>query len=97
MSRNFYGSICLTDIIQQARELDPSFSKAKNEKVYVSVNVWINDQEDKFGNKASIKISDKDEVKGIYIGNLKEGKSGSSSITKDDSDAILEGMEDLPF
>ena len=97
MSKNFYGSICLTDLIDQAKQLHPSFSKGKNGKLYVSVNLWVNDQEDKYGNKASIKISDKDDVKGIYIGNLKEGKSGSTSITEEDSAAILGAMNDFPF
>ena len=97
MAKNFYGSICLTDIIEQAKQLHPSFSKASNGKVYLNVNLWLNDQEDKFGNKASLKISDKDEVKGIYIGNLKEGKSGSAGLTEKDSSELTDSLEDLPF
>ena len=93
MSKNYYGSICLTDLITEAKNLHPSFQKGNNGKLYVNVNVWINDQEDRFGNNAAIKISDKDETKGIYIGNLKEGKQ-SSNVTQSD---VQELDGDLPF
>jgi len=63
------------------------------------VVVWLNDETDKYGNNASIQISQSKEerdagVKAIYIGNLKEpqGRTNEPTSTKTAS------VEDtLPF
>lgn len=104
MSQQFYGSICLSDILEQAKKQHSAFVKAENGKIYVNCNLWLNDEEDKFGNVMSMKLSAtkeaiaKDETQGkIYIGNFKESESTSKPLGKKDT-AALEGIaDDLPF
>ena len=52
MSNNkfFFGSICVTDLIEQLKLKHSAFSKAQNGKIYANVNVWLNEEKDKFGN-----------------------------------------------
>jgi hypothetical protein len=88
MSQNFYGSICITDILNEANNLHPSFSKGKNGKIYLNVTMWLNDQPDQFGNMVSVKISDKNDVKGAYIGNLKKGETKDNSINQSDVSSL---------
>jgi hypothetical protein len=59
-------------LIEELKNVNPAYSKAKNGKIYANVKLWINDEPDRFGNNASLKLSDNENVKGIYIGNLKE-------------------------
>lgn len=76
MSQLFFGSICITDLIDQAKQKHSAFTKGNNGKIYASVNVWLNDKEDKFGNIMSVQINPSKEMKDIdkrlYIGNLKK-------------------------
>lgn len=75
MNQLFYGSICLTDLIEKAKSKHSAFSKAQNGKIYVNVNVWLNQEKDRFGNVMSIKVTpskeNKDREEGFYIGNCK--------------------------
>lgn len=74
----FYGSICLTDLIDQAKQKHSAFSKGQNGKIYASVNVWLNAQTDKFGNIMSVQLNPTKEMKDIdkkpYIGNMKQSE-----------------------
>lgn len=76
MNQLFYGSICLTDLLEKAKQKHSAFSKAQNGKIYVNVNVWLNSEKDKFGNVMSIKVTPSKEKKdieeGFYIGNCKQ-------------------------
>ena len=78
MSESFYGSICLTDLIEWAKEKHSAFSKADNGKIYASVNVWLNDNLDKYGNIMSIQLNPTKEKKDIekkhYIGNMRRSE-----------------------
>lgn len=71
----FGGSICLTDLNDQARKGHSAFSKAQNGKIYINILTWLNDEKDKFGNVMSHQLSstkDMREKEGkIYIGNSK--------------------------
>lgn len=87
MSKNYYGSICFTDLMAKAKEGHKAFSKGTNGKIYVNVDLWINDNPDQYGNSASIKID-----KETYIGNLKESKPKGIDTEKD-----LLDEETLPF
>lgn len=90
MSNRYYGSICLSDLIDLAKGKHSAFSRAKNKKVYANVIVWINDKPDKYDNIASIQLSSnmekaKQEGK-VFIGNLKAGgkkKSNSNGSGED--------------
>lgn len=91
MSKLFYGSICLTDLVEQAKQRHSAFSKAKNGKIYGSVNVWLNDEKDEFGNVMSIQLvpqkEKKDIEKKVYIGNCKES-DGPKPISDKDASSI---------
>ncbi|HRP30500.1 MAG TPA: hypothetical protein PKV73_01345 [Agriterribacter sp.] len=79
MGTKFYGSICITDIFDLLNKKHSAFTKGENGKVYASVNVWLNDNVDKFGNIMSIQLNPKKDLREQdgqpYIGNLKESES----------------------
>jgi len=54
MSTLYGGSICLTDLIEAAKAGHSSCSRSQNGKVYANVNIWLNDEPDKFDNVISI-------------------------------------------
>lgn len=90
MSQLFYGSICLSDLIENAKKKHSAFSKGNNGKIYANINVWLNDKEDKFGNIMSVQINPTKEMKDIedriYIGNLKESRGSAPVNSRDVSD-----------
>ena len=103
-SKSFYGSICLTDLINQAAAKHSAFNKAEsNGKTYVNITVWDNGAVDKYGNQLGIQLATKkdspEHEKKIYIGNAKpnENKSGSTAITDEDIAALKRKTDDLPF
>jgi hypothetical protein len=104
MSQLFYGSICLTDLIENAKKKHSAFSKGNNGKIYANINVWLNDKEDKFGNIMSVQINPSKEMKDledrIYIGNLKESKGGMPVNSRDvaglDSDLDVPTRQSTP-
>jgi hypothetical protein len=100
MSKLLGGSLCLTDINANARIGHSAFTKAANGKIYFNVNIWLNDEADKYGNTASVQLNSKKELRDqegkIYIGNAKPVEAaqpeplaaGDSGLPEDD---------DLPF
>jgi hypothetical protein len=98
MSKLFYGSIDLTLLIDQAKQKHSAFTKGNNGKIYASVNVWLNDEKDKFGNIMSVQINPSKEAKDIdkrlYIGNLKESE-GAKPVSDRDVTG-LDGDFDVP-
>lgn len=90
MSQLFYGSICLSDLIENAKKKHSAFSKGNNGKIYANINVWLNDKEDKFGNIMSVQINPTKEMKEledrVYIGNLKESKGATPVSNRDVAD-----------
>lgn len=99
----FYGSICITDLIEQAKVKHSAFSKGNNGKIYCNVNVWLNEKEDKYGNIMSAQLNPtkerKDKDAKLYIGNFK--RSEVKPINDRDIDAVSKDLEevasDLPF
>lgn len=93
MGQLFYGSICLSDLIENAKKKHSAFSKGQNGKIYASVNVWLNDEKDKFGNIMSVQINPTKEMKDledrVYIGNLKQ-----SDGPKPVNDKDVSGIQD---
>lgn len=98
MSKLFYGSICLTDMIEAGKQGHSAFKKAENGKMYVSVNVWINDEPDRFGNNASVQINPTKESghEKKYVGNLKISEVKTSEPRQADI-GDFDNMDDLPF
>ena len=88
MSKLLTGSIDVTKIMK-----DRLFKGEKG--TYLNVSVWINDEEDTYGNIASIQQSTKKDEPKIFIGNLKEFKRDEP---KHSDPAELEGPNDnLPW
>lgn len=106
MADLFYGSICLTDLIEHAKLKHSAFTRGKDGKVYASVNVWLNDNFDKYGNIMSVQLNPTKEMKDIdkkfYIGNMKKSTGqkpiGDRDVSdlKDDFDVPTRQSEGTP-
>lgn len=107
MSKLLTGSICLTDIPK-----DKIWKSEKTGKQYLNINVWINDDADKFGNNGSIQVNQTKEEREakdtkVYVGNLKfvEAKQQTAAanvpVKKSAPAAPVEDAvivdDDLPF
>lgn len=96
MNTLYGGSICLTDLISQAKKGHSAFSKAQNGKVYFNTLTWVNDTPDKFGNTMSYQLSSTKEMREkeekIYIGNSKKLETNkpvsSNDIQEDNFDNL---------
>lgn len=89
MSTLYTGSICVSDIDKS------KLTQAKNGKLYLSVDIWINDQADNYGNTGSISIRQSKEereakAKKTYIGNLKP-------VEKSNNTPSAQAIDPLPF
>jgi len=100
MSKMLTGSIDLNKIDKtRIVSTDKNGNPFENGAKYLNVVVWINDEADKYGNNASIQISQSKEeresgVKATYIGNLKEPQSRSNEPTSAKRESVA---DDLPF
>ncbi len=103
MSKMFTGSICLTDLIENAKKKHSCFSKSQaNGKIYANVILWENDETDKFGNTHSLQLNSSKENKEsegkIYIGNMKPvEKKEPVPLTDMDAKTFTGVVDDLPF
>lgn len=87
MSEFILGSICLTTLIEKAKEGHSAFSKsAKDGKVYFNYAEWINDDPNEWGQHSSILLSSskkrKDTEGKVYVGNGK--KFENKPVTQSD-------------
>lgn len=74
-SESFYGSLNITELLEQLEKRHSSFTKADNGKIYMNVTVWLNEEKDKFGNDMSIQANTKEgntQEKKFYLGNCKK-------------------------
>ena len=100
MSKLLTGSIDLSKIDKtKIVTTDKNGNPFENGAKYLNVVVWINDEADKYGNNASIQISQSKEerdagAKAIYIGNLKEPQSRNNEPTSARTASVT---DDLPF
>ncbi len=108
MNQLFGGSICLTDLIEQAKKGHSAFSKAQNGKVYCNTLTWLNEKEDEYGNIMSHQLSSSKEMREkeprMYIGNSKKLQSNQPVSANDIDDDLgnvqerkKEDKDDLPF
>lgn len=92
MSKKFYGSICVSDLVDLAHKKHSAFTKAENGKIYANATVWLNDDVDKYGNIMSVQLNPKKELKEQdgypYVGNFKEAETKPIS-SKDTSGLSL--------
>lgn len=95
MSQSFYGSIDFSKLLEQAKAGNKAFTKTENGKIYLNVRVWVNDEEDKYGNIASFQSNFKGAQKEdkFYFGNLKESKILEIEVKSED----VPSVDDLPF
>lgn len=95
MAQSFYGSIDFSKLLEQAKAGNKAFTKTENGKIYLNVRVWVNDEEDKFGNIASFQSNFKGAQKEdkFYFGNLKESKALEIEVKYED----VPSADDLPF
>lgn len=93
-----YGSIDFSKLLELAKKGDKAFSRASNGKLYLNLNVWVNDEKDQFGNDASIQTSFKDATKEEkhYFGNLKVSEFKEPEYLTENSSEIPDDS-DLPF
>jgi len=49
-NRLLTGSLCLTEIVEKAKQGHSAFTKAANGKIYFNILQWLNSEPDKFGN-----------------------------------------------
>lgn len=91
MAQLLYGSIDFSKLLELAKAGNKAFSKAENGKIYLNINVWINDEKDQYGNNASIQSNFKDATKEekIYFGNLKLSE-------KKEPEPLQAGSSDIP-
>jgi len=100
MSKLLTGSIDLNKIDKtKIVSVDKNGKPFENGAKYLNVVVWINDEVDKYGNNASIQISQSKEerdagVKATYIGNLKEPQGRNNEPTSARTTPVA---DDLPF
>jgi hypothetical protein len=100
MSKLLTGSINLSKIDKtKIISTDKNGNPFENGAKFLNVVVWINDEADRYGNNASIQISQSKEereagVKATYIGNLKEPQSRNNEPTSTRSAQVA---DDLPF
>ena len=87
MNNLFGGSICLTDLNDQARAGHSAFSKARNGKIYVNILTWLNEEKDEYGNIMSHQLSSSKDMRDkegkIYIGNSKPLETSKPVDKKD--------------
>ena len=98
MSQLLYGSIDFSKLLELAKQGNKAFSKGTNGKIYLNLNVWINDEVDQFGNNASLQTTFKDSKKEdkIYFGNLKISEKKEPEQLQENSNEIPD-IDDLPF
>lgn len=100
MSKLFTGSVCLTDLIEQAKKKHSAFTKSQNNgKLYVNLLLWENDEKDKYDNTHSVQLNSNKEMKEsegkIYIGNFKPvERKEPVPLSDKDTDTFDDG---LPF
>ncbi len=88
----FYGSLCVTDLIEQANKKHSGFTKGQNGKIYAAVNIWLNGEPDKYGNTISVQLQsskEKRDIEGkIYLGNAKKADNTPKPIADKDASSL---------
>jgi len=95
MSKSYYGSIDFSKLLEQAKSGNKAFSKSENGKIYLNLRMYINDEEDKFGNVASFQSNFKGAQKEdkFYFGNMKE----STPIETEVNASEIPDENEMPF
>jgi hypothetical protein len=98
MAKFLTGSIDVSKIDKsKIQKTDKDGNPFKNGAKYVNIAVWVNDEEDNYGNIASIQQSMGKDAPKNYIGNLKEFKKDGEAKTAESVATSPQGEGDLPF
>jgi len=97
MAQKFWGSINL-DAIKEAIQGGVKPYEGKKGK-YLEVNVWVNDEDDQFGNRCSIQVYNKDTKQATYLGNLKlsQFENNQQQVQASAQAQNVANEPDLPF
>lgn len=77
-------SICIDDLFAASKAGHKAITTGKNGKKYAAVDIWHNDQLDKFGNDWSVQLYDADATpKATYIGNGKTWENQQANSMKE--------------
>ena len=100
MGKMITGSLCLTEILELAKQGHSAFSKGKNEKIYFNILVWENDEPDQYQNNFSVQLNPKKDApeteKKKYIGNMKHTATNATPVSTYDL-PTQEELDGLPF
>src|SRR5580658_9805169 len=100
--KKYYGSLCLTDLVEQAKKAHSAFSRSdKNRKVYCNIDIWVNEIPGKFGNHVSVQLASTKEAREregrVYIANAKLSEKDTAPLTSEEADNLGEIIDDLSF
>ena len=99
MNQFITGSMCLTTLIEKAREGHSAFTKSsKDGKIYFNYAEWINEEPNDFGQHSSIQLNSVKELRDkegkIYIGNGK--KQDTTQPIKSNDVPTVETFDNIP-
>lgn len=98
----YHGSLCLTDLIKQAKLPHSAFVKAgKENKIYANITVWVNEEPNKIGQHISIELNSTQEMQQaegkVYVGNAKKSERKVPEQLDATTASDLPDDDDLPF
>lgn len=98
MAQSFYGRINYDKLLENLKSGKLKTFKHENGTRYINVNVYINDEPDKYENDGSISSPLKEEyhqdnIKSVFIGNLRKSTPKIQEANADD----FQDDDDLPF
>lgn len=97
------GSLCLTDILAQAKLGHSAFTRGKNGKAYFNFTQFINDEPNDYGDHSSLLLNSATKEKNveegkIYIGRGKKLEAtGGAPIEANDQEFNIDESDELPF
>lgn len=96
------GSLCLTDILAQAKLGHSAFTRGKNGKAYFNFTQFINDEPNDYGDHSSLLLNSKDKESAtsegkIYIGRGKKLEAGGGAPIEAGDQEFEVGEDELPF
>lgn len=100
MSAKFFtGSISVSKLLEEAKKPHSAFYTGKDDKKYLNVKIWVNEEPNQFGDHISIQFNGKKDAENykVYLGNAKavEQKEPAQFTEKDSQE--IPADDDLPF
>lgn len=99
MPQSFYGSINFDSLLNGLKSGElKTFVNAEGKR-FININIYVNDEDDKYGNRGSVSVPLKEEFqtdnhKRYYIGNIKLSTPQIKEGTAQDFQLV---DDDLPF